>query len=136
MRRFAAILLATVVCVSLLAGCDSKAGQTQEALLPSVKGIAGVEISSLPGLYSGGCTGKDATALAERILAIPTKADYTEDPNVYTGMTWVLVFLYEDGRIVTVELFANMFIQADDGPWYRVPVQDAQALSDHLLSLI
>ena len=73
--------------------------------------------------------------LAEYILDMDVQAEFSEDPNVYTGMTWVLAVNYEDGSTVTVEFFGNLFIRADAGSWQKVSQQEAQGLEALLKEL-
>ena len=133
MRKTLTAILAAVLCVVFLAGCGD-AG-VSNTLLPDTRGIEHIFVSTMPQMHEGTLTGEKAVKLAEYILDMDVQAEFSEDPNVYTGMTWVLAVNYEDGSTVTVEFFGNLFIRADAGSWQKVSQQEAQGLEALLKEL-
>ena len=125
MGKCLSILLAALLCVLSVAGCAAIRGN---ALLPGTEGIASIHVSTMPHGYEATLTGEAAAELADYLAHMDTQAEFSEDPNVYTGMTWVMAVTYESGETVTLYLFGNLFIRADDGPWYKVSEREAQGV--------
>lgn len=119
MKKHIAILLLLV----LLAGCRAE----QPRLLPEGT-VTAVAVNSLPGGYDYSFAAEDAQAVAEYLSGLTLTAKFPENPNEYAGMTWVIQLSYENGNTVTVYHFGNLFIRADDGPWYKMQYDEAVRL--------
>jgi hypothetical protein len=97
--------------------------------------VTRVTVSSLPGGYDYAYEGEDALAIVDYLDSLSLQSRFKEDPDEYTGMTWVISVDYADGSTVTVYHFGNMFIRNEDGPWYRMEYEEAErfhALLDEL----
>ena len=97
--------------------------------------VTRVTVSSLPGGYDYAYEGEDALAIVDYLDSLSLQSRFKEDPDEYTGMTWVISVDYADGSTVTVYHFGNMFIRAEAGPWYRMEYEEAarfHALLDEL----
>ena len=119
----------------LTAGCKGSEVTAPNTLLPGTDGIKAVSVSSTPQGYEYSFSGENAVKLVNFILRMDVVPDFPEDPNVYTGMTWVIAAEYEDGSTVTVYLFGNMFIRSGEDPWQKVSAKEAEelkALLDYL----
>ena len=134
MRKRIALILACVVCVALASGCSGEMGVTN-TLLPGTQGIGHISVSTMPQLHEAVFSGENAVKLAEYILNMDVQTEFSEDPNVYTGITWVFAVNYEDGSVVTVELFGDMFVRTDSGPWHKVFGNAAEGLEELVYKL-
>ena len=132
-KIFAVLIL--VLCLAMLAGCKSQEKTTPNTLLPGTDGITAVTVSSMPQGYDYSFSGENAETLAEYILNMDMVSDFEEDPNVYTGMTWVIAVEYADGKTVTVYLFGHTFIRSGDDPWLKVSTKAAEGLEALMDSL-
>lgn len=97
--------------------------------------VTRVTVSSLPGSYAYAYEGEDALAIVDYLDSLSLRSEFAEDPDEYVGMTWVIAVDHADGSTVTVYHFGNMFIRAEDGPWYRMEYEEAErfhALLDEL----
>jgi hypothetical protein len=97
--------------------------------------VTQVSVTSLPEGYAYAYEGEDALAIVDYLDSLSLQSRFKEDPDEYTGMTWVISVDYADGSTVTVYHFGNMFIRAEDGPWYRMEYEEADrfhALLDEL----
>jgi hypothetical protein len=97
--------------------------------------VTRVTVSSLPGGYAYAYEGENAMAIVDYLDSLSLRSEFEEDPNEYYAMSWVISVEYADGSTVTVYHFGNMFIRAEDGPWYRMEYEEANrfhALLDEL----
>ena len=97
--------------------------------------VTQVSVTSLPGGYAYAYEGEDAMAIVDYLESLSLQSRFKEDPDEYTGMTWVISVDYADGSTVTVYHSGNMFIRTADGPWYRMEYEEADrfhALLDEL----
>lgn len=133
MRKSLAILLAAVLWMLCGAGCGAE--DERNTLLPGAEGITGISVSTMPQSFEASFTGENAGKLAEYILNMDVQAEFPEDPDVYTGMTWVLDITYDTGDTATVYLFGGLFIRTGEGPWQKVTQEEAQGLEDLLKEL-
>lgn len=53
------------------------------------------------------------------------ESEFEENPNEYTGMTWVIALEYENGETLNIYHFGNMFIRSQNGSWYRMSYEEA-----------
>lgn len=88
--------------------------------------VTQVAVSSLPGGYAYAYVGEDAMAIVDYLDSLSLQSRFKEDPDEYTGMTWVIAVDHADGSTVTVYHFGNMFIRNEDGPWYRMEYEEAE----------
>ena len=96
----------------------------EDALLPAGD-VTQVSITSLPEGYAYAYEGEDAGVIADYLGSLSLQSRFAENPDEYTGMTWVISLSYADGNTVTVYHSGNMFIRAEDGPWYRMEYEEA-----------
>ena len=134
MVKAVVVVLVLVICFALCTSCES-AASVQNTLMPGADGILAISVSSMPQGYDYSFAGESAKALAQYILKMDTLSDFPENPDVYTGMTWVITAEYEDGNTVTVYLFGNMFIRSGDGPWFKISPEESQGFEALLDSL-
>ena len=97
--------------------------------------VKSVEVSSMPHGYEYSFEGKYAYAVIDYIRGQYLEADFPEDPDVYTGMTWVVDIRYEDGTDTTVYMFGNMFIRKDNENWLKMDYNEAEAFGEQLYNL-
>ena len=122
MKKYIAAIL--VLCYALsLVGCADTTIYGAE--LFEETHIERIAVTSLPEGYDYSFVGEDTDAIAQYLAGLTLTSDFSENPNEYCGMTWVISVGYENGDITTIYHFGNMFIRADDGPWYRMDYDEA-----------
>ena len=140
MKKFIVLLL-TLFSVIGLAGCYSTdAGQYLEEKYPVefwypntsaednllVEGeVVKVDVSSSPEEYSYSFMGEDAEAIVDYLSNLTLKSDFEENPNEYCGMCWDIILEYENGDVLNIYHFANMFIRSQNSSWYRMTYEEA-----------
>lgn len=70
----------------------------------------------------------ETDAIVEYLSNLTLISNFPENPDEYSGMTWVIEVEYSDGDSTTIYHFGNMFIRADDGPWYKMDYEEASEL--------
>jgi hypothetical protein len=90
--------------------------------------VTQVSVTSLPEGYAYAYEGEDAGVIADYLGSLSLQSRFAENPDEYTGMTWVISLSYADGNTVTVYHSGNMFIRAEDGPWYKMSYEEASRL--------
>ena len=116
-------------------GMGESSAEAGEDDLLQAGDVTRVTVSSLPGSYAYAYEGEDALAIVDYLDSLSLRSEFEEDPDEYVGMTWVIAVDHADGSTVTVYHFGNMFIRAEDGPWYRMEYEEAarfDALLDEL----
>jgi hypothetical protein len=116
-------------------GTGEASAEVEEDALLQAGDVTQVSVTSLPEGYAYAYEGEDAGAIADYLDSLSLQSRFKENPNEYTGMTWVISLSYADGSTVTVYHSGNMFIRAEDGPWYRMEYEEADrfyALLDEL----
>lgn len=124
MKRFFALAAAFAMMLLLFSGCGEEP-DTASPLLSRKEGIAHVEVRSLPEGYAYSFAEADAKAIVDYLSSLQLRSDFQENPNEYTGMTWVISIVYENGAEETVYHFGNMFIRTEGGPWYQMNYEEA-----------
>ena len=113
---------------------DSDA-ETEGALLLKEGAIKNASITSLPKGYAYSFDGEAAERITDYISELNLITDFSENPNEYAGMTWVISLQYETGDVLTIYHFGNLFIRAEDGPWYKMTYEEASRFSELLNEL-
>ena len=113
---------------------DSDA-ETEGALLLKEGAIKNASITSLPEGYAYSFDGEAAERITDYISELNLITDFPENPNEYAGMTWVISLQYETGDVLTIYHFGNLFIRAEDGPWYKMTYEEANRFSELLNEL-
>ena len=125
MKKFIATVLACI-CVLGMLGCSKQPPQGQKnALLPEGK-VVGIDVSSIPAGDSYSFNTEQAKEIMDYLSHLNLESTFEEDPNSYVGMTWVLALEYENGEILTVYHFGNMFIRTQNGAWYKMAYEEAE----------
>lgn len=125
MKRISATSM-ILICMFTLIAC-SVTPTKGDTLLKSGT-VLTVSVSSLPEGFNYSFSGDTAQSVIDYISKLSLISDYEERPDEYTGMTWVILLEYNDGSNLTVYHFGNMFIRAEDGPWYKMSYQEASQL--------
>lgn len=124
MKRFLLLLLTFAMLLLPFSGCGEKQVETSP-LLSRKDGVERVEVRSLPEGYAYAFAEEDAEAIVAYLAGLHLRSDFPENPDGYTGMTWVISLAYEDGEEETVYHFGNLFIRTEDGPWYQMKYEEA-----------
>ncbi|MBQ8399977.1 MAG: hypothetical protein IJX08_08465 [Clostridia bacterium] len=105
-------------------------------LFDTERSVSRIAISSLPESYSYAFTNVQGRAqIIDYLLDLDLNADFGENPNEYSGMTWVITLYFADGGSTTIYHFGNMFIRAENGPWYKMNYEQANKLSEIVWNL-
>lgn len=91
--------------------------------------VESISVTSLTEGYNYSFDGDAAGNVVDYLANLKLAADFEENPNEYTGVTWVISLEYEDGDITTIYHFGNMFIRSDSGLWYKMNFDEANQLS-------
>ena len=124
MKKLLTIALA-FLCVLGMVGCGQQPQQVQGNQLLAEGNVIKIDVSSLPEGYNYSFDGEDAKEIIDYLSNLNLQSNFEEDPNEYTGMTWVISLEYDNGEILTVYHFGNMFIRSEKGSWYRMTYDEA-----------
>ena len=139
MRRTLSILIVLLLSLSVFSGCDHVLSQnggsqtTDDALNTNAEGglllrdgnVKSISVSSLPNGYDYSFKGKDAEKIIDYLSDLSLIEQFEENPNEYTGMTWVISLEYEEGDALQIYHFGNMFIRIKGGSWYKMTDDEA-----------
>ena len=131
MKRIFALTLILAVIIMTFSGCGKDKGD-QTSLSLEKDGIVNIKVSSFPGEYNHSFSEDDADIIVDYLSGWKLISEFAEDPDVYAGMTWEILIEYENGDIVTVYYFGNMFIRTDSGPWYKMNYDEAKRFDTFL----
>lgn len=122
MKRKLFFLLAITLCFSVFSGCSEKK-------LLNDGSVKSVVVTSLPEGYEYSFAGDDAEAVIDYLSSLNLISVFSENPDEYSGMTWVIAIEYENGTEETVYHFGNMFVRRDGGAWYKMNYDEAARFS-------
>lgn len=139
MKKQLSLVIVLVIYISLFSGCGSTGNipdkDSSVSLSLSSDNIARVTVDSLPQGNSYSFTGADGNAVVEYFNGLTLASNFSEKPEEYSGLTRVVTVEYENGNKVTIYHFGNIFVRADNGPWYKMDYEEAasfEALLDKL----
>ena len=124
MKKLLTIALA-FLCILGMVGCSQQPQQVQGNQLLAEGNVIKIVVSSLPEGYNYSFDGEDAKEIIDYLSNLNLLSKFEENPNEYTGMTWVIFLEYENGDELTVYHFGNMFIRAEKGSWYKMTFEEA-----------
>ena len=124
MKKFIALLL-TLICLLCIVGCSQQSQQVQSTQLLAEGNVIKIAVSSLPEGYNYSFSGEDTKGIIDYLSNLNLQSKFDEDPNTYTGMTWVISLEYENGDILTIYHFGNKFICSENGSWYKMTDEEA-----------
>lgn len=114
------VLLLVMVC---FCGCDNQ--KLKDVKLLEEGCVKNVSITSIPEGYEYLFSEGDAKAVVDYLSNLNLITNFKESPNGLRGMTWVISLEYENGDIMTVYHYGNMFIRTENGPWYQMTYEEA-----------
>ena len=124
MKKIIAIVL-VCICVLGIVGCSQQPQQVQGGQLLAEGNVINIDVSSLPEGYNYSFSGADAKAIVDYLSTLSLESNFEENPNEYTGMTWVISLKYENGDVLTIYHDGNMFIRVKGGSWYKMTYDEA-----------
>ena len=123
MKKLLIIALA-FLCVFGMVGCSQQPQQVQSNKLIAEGNVIKIDVSSLPEGYNYSFDGEEAKEIIDYLSNLNLQSNFEENPNEYTGMTWVICLKYDNGEL-TVYHFGNMFIRTEKGSWYKMTYDEA-----------
>ena len=126
------VFLLVLAFVLSAVGCSQQV-QGNQLLLEG--NIISVQVSSLPEGYNDSFHGEDADAIVEYLSNLNLESKFKENPNEYVGMTWEIALKYDNGNVMKMYHFGNLFIRAEQGPWYKMNYDEASRF-DALLNAL
>lgn len=118
------VLLLTLICVLGIVGCSQQPQQVQGGQLLAEGNVVKIDVSSLPEGYDYSFNGEDAEEIIGYLSGLNLQSDFEENPDEYAGMTWVISLEYENGDILTIYHFGDMFIRSEKGSWYKMTYEE------------
>lgn len=133
MKKFIAVVL-VCICVFGLIGCNQQPQQVQGNQLLVEGNVVKIDVSSLPEGYNYSFSGEDAQAIIDYLSTLNLESEFEENPNEYTGMTWVIALEYENGDTFKIYHFGE-FIRSQNGSWYKMSFEEASRFDALLAEL-
>ena len=130
MKKIVALIL-TLVCLLTVTACSN--ASTKGSVLLKEGTVNTISVASRPAGYNYSFSGDAAQTVIHYISELNLLSDFSENPDEYDGMTWVIELKYDDGSNLTIYHFGNMFIRADNSSWYKMTYEEASRL-DSLLN--
>ena len=98
--------------------------------------ITDITVTSLPEGYEYKFSDIAAIQnIREYFDTLHLESEFTENPNEYCGMTWVLKFTYSDQTEETIYHFGNMFVRNANGQWFKMRYDEAEKLDGILADI-
>ena len=98
--------------------------------------IIDITVTSLPEGYEYKFSDTAAIQnIREYFETLHLESEFTENPNEYCGMTWVLKFTYSDKTEETIYHFGNMFVRNASGQWFKMRYDEAEKLDGILADI-
>lgn len=95
-----------------------------------------VHITTLPESIDLKCHSYDAIQrMVYYLNGLETEDDFEENPDEYTGMSYVIIFKCKDGTTREIIHFGNMFVKEVGGDWKRMNYDDASRIEDIVKTL-
>lgn len=126
------VFLLVLAFVLSAVGCSQQV-QGNQLLLEG--NIVSVQVSSFPEGYNDSFHGEDADAIVEYLSNLNLESKFKENPNEYVGMTWEIALKYDNGNVMKMYHFGNLFIRTEQGPWYKMNYDEASRF-DALLNAL
>ena len=107
---------------------EESSDMAEENALKVIKEVSHIDVSSLPEGYNYAFEEPaQISKVTEYLNGLHLISGYSENPDEYDGMTWVVELSNKDGVKQTIYLFGNMFVRADAGPWFKLDYEEAEA---------
>lgn len=84
-----------------------------------------ISVTSLPEGYDYSFSGDDVQSVVNYLSELNLTSEYSENPDEYDGMTWVISLEYESGDTLMIYHFGNMFIRTAGSSWYKMTHEEA-----------
>ena len=131
MKKIVSLFICFIMLLALVGCARSNANK----LGLKSDGVKSVSLSSLPEGYSYFFDGEKAEKLVNYLTGLDLKSKFSENPDEYDGMTWVITIEYENGDTAVVDHFGNMFVKNGDGQWLKMNYEQAEQLDTLLEKL-
>ena len=123
MKKLECILLSLILLL-LMVGCGTPVTVKGTQLLSSGE-IKSIRVSSLPEGYSFKFQSSDKIQkFADYFTNLHLIDVFEENPNEYSGMTWVIKITYSDNQEQTIYHFGK-FIRGENGSWFKMDYEEA-----------
>lgn len=132
MKKLIAFVLSLIFIFNFV-GCSHII--TEEGFLLKEGNVKRITVSSLPEGVDYSFIGKDAEKIIDYLSNLNLIEQFEENPNDYDGMTWEISLEYEDGDVLQIYHFGNMFIRVNGGSWYKMTYEEASRFDELLEEL-
>ena len=113
------------LCLLGMVGCSQQPQYVQGNQLLVEGNVIKIDVSSLPEGYNYSFDGEVVKEIIDYLSNLNLQSNFEENPNEYTGMTWVIYLEYDNGDKLTVYHDGNMFIRTEEGSWYKMTYDEA-----------
>lgn len=124
MKRIILTALTLFMLLTAMSGCMAQKNDFLSDIIKD-KTITEIVVTSSPEGYIFTLEGDDIDEVIDYFSSLHLISDFDEDPDEYVGVTLCASIRYSDGTSSAVYHFGNMFIRADDGPWYKMDYEEA-----------
>lgn len=131
MKKIVSLFICFIMLIALI-GC---ARSNTNKLGLNTDGVKSASVSSLPEGYNYFFDGEKAEKLVNYLTGLDLKSKFSENPDEYDGMTWVITIEYENGDTAVVDHFGNTFVKNGDGQWLKMKYEQANQLDALLAEL-
>jgi hypothetical protein len=133
LKHLKALVIVIIACLLTMTACS---GTTTKGGVLLREGIVKrISVTSLPEGYDYSFTGDSAQSIIKYLSELNLLSHFSENPNEYDGMTWVISLEYEGGIIHTIYHFGNMFIKTSGSSWYKMTHEEASRFDELLNEL-
>lgn len=124
MKRIIFTILTLFMLLTAMSGCMAQKNNLLSDIIKD-KTVTEIVVTSYPEGYEYTLEGDDIDEVIDYFSSLHLISDFDEDPDEYDGETLCASIRYSDGTSSAVYHFGNMFIRADDGPWYKMDYEEA-----------
>ena len=118
------ILILIIACLlTMMTACSGAA--VKGVILLKEGTVKRISVTSLPEGLDYSFSEDDAQSVVNYLSELDLTSEYSENPDEYGGMTWVISLKYESGDTLTIYQFGNMFIRTAGSSWYKMTHEQA-----------
>jgi hypothetical protein len=118
------ILILIIACLlTMMTACSG--ATVKGGVLLKEGTVKKISVTSQPEGYDYSFSGDDVQSVVNYLSELNLTSEYSENPDGYDGMTWVISLEYESGDTLMIYHFGNMFIRTAGSSWYKMTYEEA-----------